>query len=715
MTRRLPLAILVILLAIISSPLFLHPDYLLYPRGGEATDLTITHWPALAFNARSVHQDGQIPLWRTTIASGGPWLANPLSGLSYPPVWLSFLLPINLTLNLLLLTHLALAALATYAFGRRALSLEPSGAALAGLAFALAPWLSGQLSAGHLNIVLAVAWLPVALLGIHQATRTGQAGGVLLTGVAWAAAMVNYPQIGVFVAAFTLAWFLLVLLRGKVAAGWRRHLGLVLLAPLVAVLLSSVLLIPLAEALPHLNRTGVTTDEAGFLSLPWASLLTALIPTYGGEPEQVIYLGLPVALLAVVAMVLQRDRTTWFLAITAVLAALFALGVNGPLFPLLVRLTPGLSWLRVPPRAWLLVAFSLALLAGRGLEALTRSPLAAADRRRVMVTGLVAAEVGLLLAAGLLLLNQPTPRGVWALAAFTVLSVGAVLLRSRSVLRPGAFAGVMLLLTAADLGLVRTAWTEMRAPADAFAWGAKTAEYLAEQPGTFRSYSPSYSLPQHTAVQHDLFLADGVDPIQLTHYADFLASAGGYQVTGYSPTLPPTLNDVSAQPDAGRLGLLNVGYVLADFTLKADGLVLQERLGETWIYRNEHVLPRAFVVSTPAATSKTDVHLENPLNPRPAQIAVYTPNRIAVEADLEAAGLLVLSEVWYPGWRALADGQEIPIQRVEGTLRGVSLERGAHTVEFRYTPWTVWVGLGLSASTALALLGYAAYRVGRRR
>jgi hypothetical protein len=227
---------LLVLIGIVSAPILVHPGYLLYPRDGQATDLTITHWPAAAFNVRSLRQDGQVPLWRTTIASGGPWAANPQSWLTYPPAWLFFVLPLNLTFNLLLVAHLAMAALGTYALGRQALGLEPPGAALAGLAFALAPWLSGQLSAGHINIALALAWLPIALLGAHRSATTGRAGGALLAGVACAAALVNHVQIAGFVAVLALAWYLLAMSHRDAALGWKRRIGLVLLMPLVAVL-----------------------------------------------------------------------------------------------------------------------------------------------------------------------------------------------------------------------------------------------------------------------------------------------------------------------------------------------------------------------------------------------------------------------------------------------------------------------------------------------
>ncbi|MCL7455457.1 MAG: hypothetical protein M8467_20675, partial [Anaerolineae bacterium] len=149
MRQHLYPVLLAALLAAVFARVALQPSHLLYPRTGQATDLTITHWPAAAFNARSLHEHGQVPLWRTTIASGGPWAANPQSWLFYPPAWLFFLLPANLTFNLLLLGHLALAAAATYAFGRRAVILQPAGAALAALAFVLSPWLSAQLAAGH--------------------------------------------------------------------------------------------------------------------------------------------------------------------------------------------------------------------------------------------------------------------------------------------------------------------------------------------------------------------------------------------------------------------------------------------------------------------------------------------------------------------------------------------------------------------------------------
>jgi hypothetical protein len=272
-------------------------------------------------------------------------------------------------------------------------------------------------------------------------------------------------------------------------------------------------------------------------------------------------------------------------------------------------------------------------------------------------------------------------------------------------------------VVAADLGLVRAVWTEMRPPAEAFAWGDEAARYLARQgpaPDAFRCYSPSYSLPQHTALRRGLFLADGTDPIQLEYYADLLAAAGGYTVDHYSPTLPPVLDDTSARPNAALLGLLSVRYVAAGFPVDAEGLVLREKMGATYVYENEWFRPRAFVVAESGPGSIADAVLVETFRPGPATVVTYTPNRIVVEAGLDEPGLLVLTEIWYPGWRAEANGREVPIERVAGALRGIPLDAGAWTVELRYNPWTTWLGLALSGLTSVAMLG-AAFVAARRK
>jgi uncharacterized membrane protein YfhO len=86
------------------------------------------------------------------------------------------------------------------------------------------------------------------------------------------------------------------------------------------------------------------------------------------------------------------------------------------------------------------------------------------------------------------------------------------------------------------------------------------------------------------------------------------------------------------------------------------------------------------------------------------------PDRLVVETHLDAPGLLVLSEAWYPGWQATDNGDAAPIVRADAILRGVPLEAGSHSVDVTYRPWTVRAGVLTSACTALVLLAYAVVR-----
>jgi uncharacterized membrane protein YfhO len=88
-------------------------------------------------------------------------------------------------------------------------------------------------------------------------------------------------------------------------------------------------------------------------------------------------------------------------------------------------------------------------------------------------------------------------------------------------------------------------------------------------------------------------------------------------------------------------------------------------------------------------------------------------NRVVLVTDLDAPGLLVLSEVYYPGWKAYVDGRETKVLRANYVMRAVALPRGKHIVEFRYDPLSFRIGAVitvLSFAGLLVWLGWAALR-----
>jgi hypothetical protein len=100
-----------------------------------------------------------------------------------------------------------------------------------------------------------------------------------------------------------------------------------------------------------------------------------------------------------------------------------------------------------------------------------------------------------------------------------------------------------------------------------------------------------------------------------------------------------------------------------------------------------------------------------------ASVTEYGANQIQLETSTGAPGLLVLSEVYYPAWKAYVDGQPAPVHVADQLLRSVPVPAGEHTVELRYESWTLRMGMAISLVTfaTLILLAVAAAAQHRRK
>ena len=98
-----------------------------------------------------------------------------------------------------------------------------------------------------------------------------------------------------------------------------------------------------------------------------------------------------------------------------------------------------------------------------------------------------------------------------------------------------------------------------------------------------------------------------------------------------------------------------------------------------------------------------------------ARLLNFEPNRMIIETDAPTDTLLVVSEIFYPGWIATVDEQPARIHLTDFLLRGVALPAGHHRVELRYTAPAARNGAIISALTLLLLTALLAYtrRAGR--
>ncbi|MFP6640154.1 MAG: YfhO family protein, partial [Myxococcota bacterium] len=159
------------------------------------------------------------------------------------------------------------------------------------------------------------------------------------------------------------------------------------------------------------------------------------------------------------------------------------------------------------------------------------------------------------------------------------------------------------------------------------------------------------------------------------------------------------------------------------------------------VFENARALPRAYVthrVEPAPGTEELLAKLASPdFDPReqsyleldslpepelaPAQrserVAIVrdTLHEVALEVELDAPGVVILSDSYYPGWRASVDGEPVPIYAANHLFRGVAVGAGVHEVRFLYEPSSVRIGAGLSLLGVVVLVGLfvAARREGR--
>ena len=148
------------------------------------------------------------------------------------------------------------------------------------------------------------------------------------------------------------------------------------------------------------------------------------------------------------------------------------------------------------------------------------------------------------------------------------------------------------------------------------------------------------------------------------------------------------------------------------------------------VYENRRALPRAFFAGRvqPAASHEDAWNVIHAPDFDPAMTAVVegasastfgsasatrgevtaiasAPNRLTVKVNADGPALLVLSQLWYPGWQVLVDGraQGSPL-RTDYLFQGVPVEAGSHTVELRFTSPLWRIGWMLAGVVVVVLI-----------
>ncbi len=726
----------IIVLALFREALLAGPDRVI---GGN--DVSYLFLPWLRFIVESV-KEGIFPLWNPYVFSGTPFVGNPQPALFYPATWLALWVGPERAFGLSIALHTWLAALGMYGW-LRAIGATRSGAFLASVAYALSGFMTARIWAGHYGVVLGAAWLPAALWAVSRALSRRS--------IAWAI-VAGLPFGLIFLSGHTPTFALLVLAlsafagfeairaarQARSARPALAALGLLGLVGIAGLTLAAVQVLPTLTLVQNSARAATRSlTFASRFSLPPGHLLSMLVPDLFGEPvhtgywgvpvfeEYIYYVGVPTLILAALS-VFTRDARARFFAAFGAFGLIAALGPDGVVY----RFIPFFDLLRAPARAGMWTMFSFAAAAGLCVSALQTSDSEEARRilskwsRKPIAIGVGS---GLLLAGAtyaLFRLVPSAPESGWMrelsgdILVFTLLfAASSALLRGWS-LRPDRSRLWLLLMTAVlftdlsayHLNLVRMVPVTRGAPYAAAA----------------RALGDRLKDNRLIWVYANLF--------ELNLGMDF----GQHNVYGYDSLITARLQafvDRARELSTPIYDLLGVRYVISASPLaegvspigESDGFLFYERPSaapRAWIvHAIESVADEAAALDRVAAdfdpqalavvAGAAPCAVEARGRADSVSIASYEPNRIEAQADAGAAGMLVFSEIDYPGWVASIDGAPADIHRVDYGLRGVCLPGGAHTVVMIYDPPELKAGAAVSV-LAVILVAVAGFALARR-
>jgi hypothetical protein len=711
----------------------------------------------VAFFQRECFWRGDWPLWNPLNNCGIPFLAQWNTMSLYPPSLIYLVLPLQWSLSFFCLLHLVWGGLGMYLLARRWTNHSLAGA-VAGIVFSFnGLTLNFLMWPSH---VATLSWLPWVLWLVPHALQTGGKA------IAWAvlAGAMQFLAGGPETIFFT--WLLLVLLT---AGEWfsahqqplnkadhtvwrylvwsrtdtRLVMRFLAIAGLVLALCAAQLL-PFLALLSHSQRDAAYSSSSHNWAMPfwgWANFLVPLFrtsPTSQGVYFQngqywtsSYYAGIGTVFLCLVAVRQVRQWRVRLLALTSFLALVLAWGDTSALFSLLRACLPGLGFVRYPVKFVILVLAVAPLLTAFGVKALAekapgRFEWACATALLLMIGGIIAAETR-------------TPESVWtttfhnglARCVFLLLTLGLLpLALSQSSRRQYLFGWLLLGVFWVDLITHVPNQNPTINPALYSSTCADPGENEKAKPslgsrvfispGT-REFLTYNSLPNtaenfrrnRSVARANANLLDAIPQVDgffsLVPRESFELNKALYSHPGAESTGLLDFMGVSRItgpgsgcgwiPRRGAFPLITAGQAPAFIEAQTAAQVCSSPdidFGSTVYLPSE---ARGKVSATPQPEARV-------LNPK------FENHKITLQTEAPGPCMVVLSQTYYPAWKAYVDGKATKLWRANNAFQSVEVPSGKHRLEFVYEDGAFHFGLLLSAS-GLLLVSYLACQTPR--
>ncbi len=336
-----------------------------------------------------VHIHHEIPYWNPYIFGGMPFWAHFESTIFYPLGFLFYLLSPEKAYGYTMFLHFVLAGLFMYLLAR-SLGVTELGSFVASAVFVCNGFVMAILFLGHMSPVESYLWLPLVITFLNRAARSPKPwGSATIAGGLWGIQILAGAPQDAFYTFLASTLFLICMARGGQAmkASATKLFAIAGVVFVVGAGLSCVQILPALELINESVRATLDTYEWSTLaSYPLQGIITVLLPHFFGNyadgsvwvsntpwsiPQQNLYVGLlPLVLMGFVSLHGKVEkRVMVFGILLAILSLILAFGHHTPIYKI-VYLLPGFDRFRAPSKIMVLWVFSMALLAGIGMDGL---------------------------------------------------------------------------------------------------------------------------------------------------------------------------------------------------------------------------------------------------------------------------------------------------------------------------------------------------------
>ena len=673
-------------------------------------------------------QHSELPLWDPHTWLGQPMLGQAQPGTAYPLNWILFLVPRfsghipRAALQWYFIAIHYMAALFCYMLCRDLRRSRPASL-IAGLIFSLAAYVG---TTDWPQMVNGAVWAPLVLLFQLRAVRgyrplvSAVLCGTFL-GTAW---LSGHHQVPIYIT-LTMGgvWLYHILREGRI--DWN-------IAKLAAISLVFMLLVGALQILPAQEYGQLAKRWAGAdheltwteavpyyvhreYSLGAMSLFAILIPGMNRHADP--FVGVVAFSLALFALILcWKNASVKLFAAVAIGGLVYSLGHNSVFHGFIYAVVPMVEKARVPSMAVIIWGFGIAVLAAFGADNVASSNESLWVRRTVL------GILGFGLVTYALTLNATFVNKGWgmddrvALTALIAILLAALLQAWRSAnLTGNAALTLLVMLMLLELGNDSGYAFPHTSDKDMGSYRAKVtdnkdiAEFLHRQPGKFRVETDTETLVANWGNNYnfDIFKA-------------LCASV--------------TINVLSTEFHTWQTRLLfGVKYTLSEKPPLADSKEIFTAASGLKVWENPGAFPRAWTshdvfhvsnaddgraiisghldeLRSKAFTFEKTVPLPRCAGSDTVDIKKYAGEKVTLTANMACEGMVILSDTFFPGWKASVDGKPTEIHEVNLAMRGVVVPAGQHEIVMKYRPASVYLGAFLTftgwlSAIALAIFG----------